>query len=110
MGAGFLIAEDQVVEEFWGVCFFGILRGSGSGRGGLGGIFGFGCFLTVFLGSVTLDSGVVIRDTLVNWCSDVDLFVTELAYPCWELLVDSIPHSMLFLQPWPHTRAGISIL
>lgn len=80
MGAGFLIAEDEVVEEFWGVCFLGILGGFGGRRGGIGRVFWLCClFLVVFLGSVTLNSGIVVRDALVNWCSDVDLFIAALA-------------------------------
>lgn len=76
MRAGFLVAEDEVVEQFRWIGLLGVLgRLCGVGCGD---ILGFGGlrirYLWVcLLSGVSTQSGVVVGDALVDGCADVNL-------------------------------------
>lgn len=76
MRAGFLVAEDEVVEQFGWVGLLGVLgRLCGVGCGG---VLGFGglrirCLWVCLLSGVSAQSGVIVGDALVDGCADVNL-------------------------------------
>lgn len=74
MGAWLFVAEDEVVEQFGWVCLFIVVIGWG--------IFLFGGWYIFALGllfGVAAQASVVVGDTLVNGCSDVDLHLSAVA-------------------------------
>jgi hypothetical protein len=76
VGAWFLIAEDEVVEQFSWVGLLGVLGSlCGVGCGGLLGLGGLRirCLWIRFLAGVSAQSGVIVGDTLVDGCPDVNL-------------------------------------
>lgn len=96
VGAWFFIAEDEVFEEFRGVCF---LFASVSG-----------CFLLGALFSLPFQLGFVVRAALLDWCSDVDLSSPSIStYQPHLPIYRSIPRSTSFPQPSPHTKADTDI-
>lgn len=76
MRAGFLVAEDEVVEQFRWIGLLGVLgRLCGVGCGG---ILGFGglrirCLWLCLLVGISAQSGVIVGDALVDRCPDVNL-------------------------------------